>query len=189
MLPTTWPHARMRTHATRAPRGLGTCRYTQLQQALPAGACHQPTPAPLPPSPPSLPCLAPPPLHLQGLKERLRAAAPSSLVLEQFVGPAELADVYRKTRLNVHPPTYDAYGMTVVEAASQVRVRGLLWIAGKGGEAWGWCCQVHGWRGWGSGRGGKNGPTPYWHTTFHVRWTGAGGDAVQHPCLLVWAGL
>ena len=58
--------------------------------------------------------------HHQGLKDRLRAAAPAAVVLERFVGPAELADLYRLTRLNVHPPTYDAYGMTVVEAASQV---------------------------------------------------------------------
>ncbi len=56
----------------------------------------------------------------QGLKTRLRAAAPSSVILESFMGPAELADVYRRTRLNFHPSTYDAYGMTIVEAASQV---------------------------------------------------------------------
>ena len=36
------------------------------------------------------------------------------------MGPAEMADLYSQTRLNVHPCTYDAYGMTIVEAASQV---------------------------------------------------------------------
>ncbi|GLC36011.1 hypothetical protein PLESTM_000392500 [Pleodorina starrii] len=55
----------------------------------------------------------------QALKSRLRAAAPASVILESFMGPAELADLYRKTRLNFHPSTYDAYGMTIVEAASQ----------------------------------------------------------------------
>ncbi|GIL92824.1 hypothetical protein Vretifemale_20301, partial [Volvox reticuliferus] len=57
--------------------------------------------------------------YAQGLKARLRAAAPSSVILESFIGPAELAAVYRQTRLNFHPSTYDAYGMTIVEAASQ----------------------------------------------------------------------
>lgn len=34
------------------------------------------------------------------------------------------AQVYQRTRLNVHPATYDAFGMTIVEAASQVRGSG-----------------------------------------------------------------
>ncbi|KAG1669501.1 hypothetical protein FOA52_015668 [Chlamydomonas sp. UWO 241] len=53
------------------------------------------------------------------LKARLRAAAPSSVVLESFLGPQQLAELYGKTRLNVHPATYDAFGMTIIEAASQ----------------------------------------------------------------------
>eukprot|EP00955_Chlamydomonas_euryale_P078927 363221-Chlamydomonas_euryale.AAC.21 len=57
--------------------------------------------------------------HLQDLKARLRAACPTSVVLESFLGPAELARLYQGCRLNVHPPSYDAYGMTIVEAASQ----------------------------------------------------------------------
>ncbi|GFR41507.1 hypothetical protein Agub_g2201, partial [Astrephomene gubernaculifera] len=57
--------------------------------------------------------------YAQALKARLRAAAPTSVILERFVGPAELAQLYRQTRLNFHPSTYDAYGMTIVEAASQ----------------------------------------------------------------------
>ncbi|KAG2442073.1 hypothetical protein HYH02_009864 [Chlamydomonas schloesseri] len=57
--------------------------------------------------------------YAQALKARLRAAAPDALILESFVGPAQLAELYRATRLNFHPPAYDAYGMTIVEAASQ----------------------------------------------------------------------
>jgi hypothetical protein len=39
----------------------------------------------------------------------------------------ELADeVFSSTRLNIHPCTYDAFGMTIVEAASMVS--GLLAI-------------------------------------------------------------
>lgn len=50
------------------------------------------------------------------------------------MGPADLAAVYRRTRLNVHPSTYDAYGMTIVEAASQVRHstgRVAIWSPGQ----------------------------------------------------------
>ncbi|KAI7843143.1 hypothetical protein COHA_003314 [Chlorella ohadii] len=53
------------------------------------------------------------------LRERLEAAVPQCVIHDSFLGPAELAAVYAATVLNVHPPTYDAYGMTVVEAASQ----------------------------------------------------------------------
>ena len=56
----------------------------------------------------------------QGLKRRLKAAVPESLVLESFMGPEALAGVFSKTLLNFHPATYDAFGMTIVEAASQV---------------------------------------------------------------------
>lgn len=99
--------------------------------------------------------------YAQGLKARLKAAAPGAVLVEKFMGPADLVEVYRRyctdagkqeqavrtasrmclqlkvhcwtmdpvmapdpccprsTRLNIHPPTYDAYGMTIVEAASQ----------------------------------------------------------------------
>ncbi|KAL0044261.1 hypothetical protein WJX82_007555 [Trebouxia sp. C0006] len=53
------------------------------------------------------------------LVARLQAAAPNCIIHTQFLGPEELAKVYSKTRLNIHPCLYDAYGMTVVEAASQ----------------------------------------------------------------------
>ncbi len=62
-------------------------------------------------------------LRPQELKRRLRAAAPDSVILEEFMGPEEMARVYAQTRLNVHPATYDAFGMTIVEAASQVLMR------------------------------------------------------------------
>ncbi|PNH12500.1 hypothetical protein TSOC_000582 [Tetrabaena socialis] len=57
--------------------------------------------------------------YAQGLKARLRAAAPDSTILERFIGPRDLAALFCQTRLNFHPSTYDAYGMTIVEAASQ----------------------------------------------------------------------
>lgn len=57
--------------------------------------------------------------YAEGLKARLRAAAPNAVVEERFLGPQDLAHIFAATALNVHPPVYDAYGMTVVEAASQ----------------------------------------------------------------------
>ncbi|KAK9803331.1 hypothetical protein WJX73_003980 [Symbiochloris irregularis] len=53
------------------------------------------------------------------VRAKLQAAWPSSLLMDKFLGPAELAELYSCTRLNFHPCTYDAYGMTIVEAASQ----------------------------------------------------------------------
>ena len=58
--------------------------------------------------------------HLQGLKARLRSAVPSSIIKESFVDAAELASIASSTRVNFHPCLYDAYGMTIVEVASQV---------------------------------------------------------------------
>ncbi len=54
-----------------------------------------------------------------GLKGRLRAAVPDAIIEEMFLGPMELAKIFSTTALNVHPCLYDAYGMTIVEAASQ----------------------------------------------------------------------
>eukprot|EP00887_Chlorella_sp_A99_P008095 scaffold12.g8095.t1 len=52
--------------------------------------------------------------------QRLRARMEAEVQLHQsFMGPADLASVYARTLLNIHPCTYDAYGMTIVEAASQ----------------------------------------------------------------------
>ena len=44
---------------------------------------------------------------------------PAAIIEEKFLGPTELADIFSATALNVHPCLYDAYGMTIVEAASQ----------------------------------------------------------------------
>lgn len=57
---------------------------------------------------------------MEELKRKLLASVPHALVIEDFLGPAEIAYLYAQTRLNVHPCLYDAYGMTIVEAASQV---------------------------------------------------------------------
>lgn len=41
-----------------------------------------------------------------------------AVIHEDFMDPLGLEALYLETRLNVHPPLYDAYGMTVVEAAA-----------------------------------------------------------------------
>ncbi|KAK9822651.1 hypothetical protein WJX81_003711 [Elliptochloris bilobata] len=53
------------------------------------------------------------------LRERFRAAAPGVRVEARFLGPDDMARIYAQTLLNLHPCLYDAFGMTVVEAASQ----------------------------------------------------------------------
>jgi hypothetical protein len=57
--------------------------------------------------------------HGAQLACRLEREVPEAEVLRDFMGGAELAELYSHTALNFHPPLYDAYGMTVVEAASQ----------------------------------------------------------------------
>eukprot|EP00210_Caulerpa_lentillifera_P002207 g2121.t1 len=57
--------------------------------------------------------------YAQRLKRRLKAAVPDSVIPEEFLGPERVAEIFAKTRLNIHPCHHDAYGMTIVEAASQ----------------------------------------------------------------------
>lgn len=53
------------------------------------------------------------------LRVKLQDGVPRCQIIDRFLGPQELAEIYAKTLLNVHPCAYDAYGMTCVEAASQ----------------------------------------------------------------------
>ena len=52
------------------------------------------------------------------LKRRVEAAAPAAVVLESFLGAKALAAVCSTTAINFHACIYDAYGMSVVEAAA-----------------------------------------------------------------------
>lgn len=52
------------------------------------------------------------------VKSRLKAAMPGAVIYEGFMGPSQLSDLYSQTILNLHPCIYDAYGMTIVEAAA-----------------------------------------------------------------------
>ncbi len=44
---------------------------------------------------------------------------PDAIIEERFLGPADLAHIFAATVLNIHSCLYDAFGMTIVEAASQ----------------------------------------------------------------------
>ncbi|CAI5461085.1 unnamed protein product [Closterium sp. Yama58-4] len=54
----------------------------------------------------------------QAVLQEVVAAAPGTVVVDGFMGPERMAQVYSQTLLNIHPCLYDAYGMTVVEAAA-----------------------------------------------------------------------
>ena len=57
--------------------------------------------------------------YARDLRIRIKNEVPSCRVIETFLGPSEMVEIYSETALNFHPPAYDAYGMTIVEAASQ----------------------------------------------------------------------
>jgi hypothetical protein len=67
-------------------------------------------------------CAAPAPAtphYRDTVLERFTALAiPHALAIEEFIGAGELATLQKGALLNFHPPVYDAYGMTVVEAAA-----------------------------------------------------------------------
>ena len=61
--------------------------------------------------------------YAEGIRARLRAAAPGAVIHDSFLGPSALAGIFAATRLNMHPCLYDAFCMTIVEAASQGEAR------------------------------------------------------------------
>mmetsp|Transcript_22393 Transcript_22393/g.33093 ORF Transcript_22393/g.33093 Transcript_22393/m.33093 type:complete len:448 (-) Transcript_22393:98-1441(-) len=52
------------------------------------------------------------------VKRQLLEVAPNAVVVEHFLPPKSLASIFSRTVLNFHPCSYDAYGMTIVEAAA-----------------------------------------------------------------------
>ena len=58
--------------------------------------------------------------YADGLKARfLMAAGPhGGVVVDEFLDAVALGEIYAASLINVHPCSYDAYGMTVVEAAA-----------------------------------------------------------------------
>jgi len=56
--------------------------------------------------------------YAREVKEKLRDAFPESIIVDSFLPPASLAAILSRTVLNFHPCAYDAYGMTIIEAAA-----------------------------------------------------------------------
>jgi len=52
------------------------------------------------------------------LRARFEACAANARVVDSFIGPEELGNIFEETVLNVHPPSHDSFGMTVVEAGA-----------------------------------------------------------------------
>eukprot|EP00760_Papus_ankaliazontas_P036507 PhM_4_TR8330/c0_g1_i1/m.73206 len=52
------------------------------------------------------------------IRRRLLEIAPQSIFVDRFLTPDELGHVFSRAVLNVHPALYEAYGMTMVEAAA-----------------------------------------------------------------------
>jgi len=70
-----------------------------------------------------IPCLVGPPVDnafANNLYKRLDAVFPGDLskVVPRFVDIKELAGIWSETVLNIHPAEYEAYGMTIAEAAA-----------------------------------------------------------------------
>lgn len=58
------------------------------------------------------------PEYAAEVRRRVKAAAPRAVLLDHHLGPDEMAALFAHTALNLHPCAYDAYGMSVVEAAA-----------------------------------------------------------------------
>eukprot|EP00035_Acanthoeca_spectabilis_P023794 m.450983 g.450983 ORF g.450983 m.450983 type:complete len:427 (+) comp20080_c0_seq1:327-1607(+) len=52
------------------------------------------------------------------IREFNSANVTNSRVVERFLGASDMATLHQRAILNFHPPTYDAYGMSIVEAAA-----------------------------------------------------------------------
>lgn len=52
------------------------------------------------------------------VKRRFKQAVPCGVVVDRFLSPEALADVLVDSVLSLHPSLYEAFGMTIVEAAA-----------------------------------------------------------------------
>lgn len=52
------------------------------------------------------------------IQQDLEACIPQAVIVKDFLGPNELSQLLLQTRLNLHPALYEAFGMTIVEAAA-----------------------------------------------------------------------
>lgn len=52
------------------------------------------------------------------IKESLKKVSPNSIIVDSFLSPKALCAVFSRAVLNIHPCEYDAFGMTLCEAAA-----------------------------------------------------------------------
>lgn len=57
-------------------------------------------------------------VYAKEVKQGLVKAYPSAIVIRSFLPPSALGAIFARTALNFHPCSYDAYGMTIIEAAA-----------------------------------------------------------------------
>lgn len=58
------------------------------------------------------------PEYAQRIRSDLQDAVPNAVVMDAFLSPDSLAEVLQQAALNIHPALYEAYGLTIVEAAA-----------------------------------------------------------------------
>ena len=56
--------------------------------------------------------------YADNVKRQLLQVEPNSVVIEDFLDPTALASVFSQSIMNFHPCRYEAYGMTIIEAAA-----------------------------------------------------------------------
>ena len=56
--------------------------------------------------------------YAEACRSKLRRTCPDSVIHTQFLNAEELVNLFRETKLNVHTALYEAYGMTIIEAAA-----------------------------------------------------------------------
>jgi glycosyltransferase involved in cell wall biosynthesis len=57
-------------------------------------------------------------IYAEQVRNELRRVAPNSIIVQEFLSPSTLVAIFSRSVLNFHPCNYDAYGMTIIEAAA-----------------------------------------------------------------------
>jgi len=96
-------------------RSRGATSLVVGEEPLLAGACADPT-------------------YAAAVKASLLQVWPSqsspAIIVDSFLSPEAMAAIYSRTVLNFHPAAYEAYGMTIIEAAAF----GVPSVVNRGGQ-------------------------------------------------------
>mmetsp|Transcript_87437 Transcript_87437/g.171016 ORF Transcript_87437/g.171016 Transcript_87437/m.171016 type:complete len:344 (+) Transcript_87437:1-1032(+) len=111
----TTRHRRYFSCIVRLSKDKGPQRFVELCQRITARDAtfwHRTDTIPLLAGAASQPDLA------QDLITQLRDAVPHAVIIQSFLDAPTLSTYLQETRLNIHPAIYEAFGMTIVEAAA-----------------------------------------------------------------------